>query len=230
MSKAAWVWLIIPAINIPLGIGIFAFAKSQMAAMAAASERRQGEILARAEQLAREEAEAESLAPGAAEDPSVSKKSSSQAKNDHENVHENTSENLSESITENDHENVHENTSLADPDVSTEPNSPAESDNDAVLPTLEGLSLSCNGLACNSLSGLTAGTPVSITVTSEEATIEVPIGWTRQSDYTISREIVCPTDGTPKPLEIEVQNPAGKLTKIVFRLDLWCESAYTNSN
>ena len=62
VSKAAWIWLIIPVINIPLGIGIFIFAKSQMASMSAAAERKQAELVARTEQLEREKAEAEARA------------------------------------------------------------------------------------------------------------------------------------------------------------------------
>lgn len=62
VSKAAWIWLIIPVINIPLGVGVFFFVKSQMASMSAAAERKQAEIVALTEQLEREKAEAEARA------------------------------------------------------------------------------------------------------------------------------------------------------------------------
>jgi hypothetical protein len=61
-AKVAWIWLIIPAINIPLGIGIFMIVRAQIHSIREAAAVRQDELIARAEQLERERAEAEARA------------------------------------------------------------------------------------------------------------------------------------------------------------------------
>jgi len=59
ITKASWIWLIIPVINIPLGIGVYMVVKSQMQSIQESAAAKQAELIARAEQAERERAEAE---------------------------------------------------------------------------------------------------------------------------------------------------------------------------
>ncbi|MCL2371289.1 hypothetical protein FWC63_00905 [Candidatus Saccharibacteria bacterium] len=201
-GKAAWIWLIIPAINIPLGIGIVMVVRGQVHSIREAATARQEELIARNEQLERERAEAEARAEReyeadreANEQPPV--RPPSQPGN-------NT------------------------PPGSQSPGSDDEEDpSDEVGQGDFVLLATCNqDQNCSILTGLESSDTVHVSLSSDDIQLDVPPGWTRRDRYTIEHVFRHPREGDPAPLTIEISSIDGRYTTTVtFPVDQWFDKS-----
>jgi len=189
--KAAWIWLIIPAINIPLGIGIFVVVRAQIHSIREAAATRQEELIARAEQLERERAEAEARANANDDQPDASPP-------DRPNTWRPPSQNPG---------------NPNDPNSDDDPPPPDDEPDELVL------TATCNGISCDSLSApleyvivrvssdTELLTPVGWTLLDEHT---VRYQFLPPEPY-----------AELKPLAVTIESRDGRHQKVVFRLDLW---------
>jgi hypothetical protein len=195
--------LVIPVINIPLGIGIYMVVKSQIASINAAAASKQAELTARAEQLEREKAEAEARAKVAEEEARAEEESEAPV------IRPPANPGGSNNKTEEPKE------------------TPATPGGELVL------TATCNGGGCDNLAPLTKSTDRVTVVVTADAELEVPNYWERLDENTIRRRFSPPAQadaGTVKPLEVEIKSLDGRAKKLTFSIDLWFDIAYDNNN